>query len=86
MSWGRRIPRTVKRVVKPALAEPADGMRCAMQRRLRKTSNHPLEVFVKKNERVTHELEENVAAGVAAARDWATPHVTHAYDWAKPRW
>lgn len=41
---------------------------------------------MKKNERVTHELEENVAAGVAAARDWATPHVTHAYDWAKPRW
>jgi hypothetical protein len=63
-----------------------------MQRRLIKTSNHPLEVFVKNNARVTHDLEESAAigaafvAGVAAARAWASPHVDAAYGWAKPRW
>jgi hypothetical protein len=63
-----------------------------MQRRLIKTNNHPLEVFVKKNVRNTHELEEGVAlglaaaAGVAAAREWAAPRVDAAYGWAKPRW
>ncbi|MHA7240624.1 hypothetical protein [Arthrobacter sp. TMS1-12-1] len=47
---------------------------------------------MKKNVRTTHELEEGVAlglaaaAGLAAARDWATPRVDAAYDWAKPRW
>ncbi|MDQ0736670.1 hypothetical protein [Arthrobacter agilis] len=47
---------------------------------------------MKKNVRTNHELEEGVAlglaaaAGVAAARDWATPHVDAAYGWAKPRW
>ncbi|MHA7282484.1 hypothetical protein [Arthrobacter sp. TMS2-4] len=47
---------------------------------------------MKKNVRATHELEEGVAlglaaaAGLAAARDWATPRVDAAYEWAKPRW
>jgi hypothetical protein len=62
-----------------------------MQRRLITTSNHPLEVFVKNNVRAPHDLEESVAigaafaAGVAAARAWASPHVDAAYGWAKPR-
>lgn len=47
---------------------------------------------MKKNVRPTHELEEGVAlglaaaAGLAAAREWATPRVDAAYGWAKPRW
>lgn len=47
---------------------------------------------MKKNVRDTHELEEGVAlglaaaAGLAAARDWAAPHVDAAYGWVKPRW
>ncbi|MBG6226362.1 hypothetical protein IWX63_002957 [Arthrobacter sp. CAN_A2] len=47
---------------------------------------------MKKNDRATHELEEGVAlglaaaAGLAAAREWATPRVDAAYEWAKPRW
>ncbi len=49
---------------------------------------------MKKNERVTRELEEGFAAGLAAglatnvtaAQAWATPHVNTAYGWAKPRW
>ncbi|WP_247827587.1 hypothetical protein [Arthrobacter antioxidans] len=47
---------------------------------------------MKKNARPTHELEEGVAlglaaaAGLAAAREWATPRVDAAYEWAKPRW
>ncbi|TKV28987.1 hypothetical protein FDK12_04815 [Arthrobacter sp. NamB2] len=47
---------------------------------------------MKKNVRVTHELEESAAlaaafaAGVVAAREWASPHVDAAYGWAKPRW
>ncbi len=49
---------------------------------------------MKKNVRVTPELEAGFAAGLAAglasnataAQAWATPHVTSAYDWARPRW
>lgn len=47
---------------------------------------------MKKNARSTHELEEGVAlglaaaAGLAAAREWAAPRVDAAYGWAKPRW
>ncbi|WP_104181190.1 hypothetical protein [Arthrobacter sp. B0490] len=47
---------------------------------------------MKKNQRATHQLEEGVAlglaaaAGLAAAREWATPRVDAAYGWAKPRW
>lgn len=47
---------------------------------------------MKNNVRASHDLEETVAigaafaAGVAAARAWASPHVDAAYGWAKPRW
>lgn len=46
---------------------------------------------MKNNVRAPHDLEESVAigaafaAGVAAARAWASPHVDAAYGWAKPR-
>ena len=40
---------------------------------------------MKKNKRMTRDLEKSVATSAEAARDWAAPRVDAAYNWVAPR-